>query len=209
MERRQKDFIEKFSSASRILNTAPEDIISIKLREADFVRNYRDYDKLFEQIKLLSHANINHLQGNFHSTFQGDAYIVVHSNEKVIIVKHETGLEILYIAGSIASLLGIIPLIIKIWKKTGDYYSRNIRNTEIRFLDHEGKLIEEKDVRFLNEDKDNDFRFKPNRKFERLEEGNLIAMDLSKSHEDRINILEQKMKTVIKNINAIKKKLKN
>ena len=38
----------------------------------------------------------------------GDAYVISQDQQKLVIVEHETGLEILYIAGSIASLIGLV-----------------------------------------------------------------------------------------------------
>jgi hypothetical protein len=62
-------------------------------------------------------------------------------------VEHETGLEILYIAGSIASLLGLIPLVLQGWAAIRGRFPRRGASfdypVEIRQIDQTGRLHEE------------------------------------------------------------------
>jgi hypothetical protein len=69
-------------------------------------------------------------------------------NNKIILVEHETGLEILYISGSIASLIGLIPIIISTWKhfrskfnRRNSFY-RDADNIEIRKFNSKNILTE-------------------------------------------------------------------
>jgi len=146
MEYRKNNFIQKFTSASEILNSNFEKVISIKFREN--VQDYQVYTRLKEKLKIFANPKITELNKDF----QGKAYLVSQSKEKVIIVEHESGLEILYIAGSIASLVGIIPLIVQIWKsthKSQDKYDRHYQEerleTEIRYFNNNQELIEERE----------------------------------------------------------------
>jgi hypothetical protein len=66
---------------------------------------------------------------------------------KVILVEHETGLEILYIAGSIASLVALVPLILQGWGALrGRFWGRDAtmdHPVEIRRVDQAGHVYEE------------------------------------------------------------------
>jgi len=79
--------------------------------------------------------------------FQGQGHIVGQGDQKIIVVEHETGLEILYIAGSVASIIGIIPLVLRYWGAVRGYIDRrhanHARSIEIRRIDIAGNLREE------------------------------------------------------------------
>ena len=142
MDYREKAFIEKFKNAALNLNVKPSEIISLKFRE--IVNSYSEYHNLLDSLDHEFNVSYKKLTNNF----QGNGYILTDSHSKVIIVEHETGLEILYIAGSIASLIGLVPLILKGWNvlrghNNSRHYPHDFRNIEIRKLDDSGNLKEE------------------------------------------------------------------
>src|ERR1035437_6750377 len=110
MDYREKNFREKFKSASEYLKCKPDEIISIKLR--GIVNDHDYYRMLLDFLKRNNKIAIQELHGNF----QGNAFIIPFDKSKIIYIEHETGLEILYIAGSIASLVSLVPAILQIWK---------------------------------------------------------------------------------------------
>lgn len=61
-------------------------------------------------------------------------------------VEHETGLEILYIAGSIASLIGLIPVVFQAWGIIigcfDRHHANHIQRVEIRRIDTAGNFLE-------------------------------------------------------------------
>ena len=82
--------------------------------------------------------------------FQGHAWLVSDNrNNKALLVEHETGLEILYIAGSIASLLSLIPLINSGWKflhsrfSDRPFFRDRGMGVEIRIVDFKKQLVEQ------------------------------------------------------------------
>jgi hypothetical protein len=142
MDYREKEFIEKFKNAAHHLNVKPNEIVSMKFRE--MVNSYSEYHHLLETLERELGISYQKLKDNF----QGTGYLLTDSHSKVIIVEHETGLEILYIAGSIASLIGLVPYVIKGWNimrgfNNSRHYSRDLRNIEIRKLDDAGHLKED------------------------------------------------------------------
>jgi hypothetical protein len=203
MNSRTDAFIKKFTSASVSLKTTPENVISIKLREN--VTNYEDYNKLIERLVLFAKVKIAPLQGNF----QGDAFLITHSREKVILVEHETGLEILYAAGAISTFVGLIPIILQVWKgaskskrndrnnyKTFEEY-RNIRETDIRYINQIGDLIEEKEIDLFDD-----------------KNPNLYMLDWSKQHSvlhrlsKVIDIQNEKIYFLEEHINKLEEQVK-
>jgi hypothetical protein len=144
MDNRELSFQKKFESAAQILGSDKSEIVSIKLRE--HIARHTEYMHLLQILELL--ANIS--QKPVKKDLQGDGYVIENNGNKIIIVEHETGPEILYIAGSIASLVGLIPLIIQIWrgiKKEIDYpHHSGYEGMEIRKLNKNGKLNESHDI---------------------------------------------------------------
>lgn len=140
MDYREKTFREKFNNAARHLGVEPKQIVSLKFRET--VSSYSEYHHLLDTLQR--EANISNQKLN--DNFQGTGYLVTDRNSKIILVEHETGLELLYIAGSIASLVGLIPVIRQCWfsmrNHFGPYHHRSFRDIEIRKLDDKGKLRE-------------------------------------------------------------------
>lgn len=113
MDYRTDSFVKKFTSALQGLEQKSiQDIVSIKYR--DTCPNSSEYLHFINQyVRGELKLEAKELDGNF----QGKAWLVSDNYQnKVILVEHETGLEILYIAGSVASLIALIPLINSGWK---------------------------------------------------------------------------------------------
>jgi hypothetical protein len=141
MNYRSQMFERKFKDAAKIFGTTPEQIVSVKLREENVsYEQYRNLVKILEQEARLHCEQID-------GQLQGTAYLINDKQDKVIVVEHETGLEILYIAGSTASLIGLIPLIIQSWRFIHNHlfgrHRHNNDDIEIRHLDNKGHLQEE------------------------------------------------------------------
>ncbi|MFH2033043.1 MAG: hypothetical protein ABIJ40_20820 [Bacteroidota bacterium] len=140
MDYRQKAFREKFESASVHLGVTPNQIVSLKFRE--IVHSYSEYHNLLDILQR--EANISHKKLN--DNFQGTGYLLSDANSKVILVEHETGLELLYIAGSVASLVGLVHLIIQCWAGFRNHFNprhRDFQCIEIRMVDNKGNVKEE------------------------------------------------------------------
>jgi hypothetical protein len=141
MDYREKAFNEKFGSASLHLGVEPKQIVSLKIRET--VSSSSEYHHLLDTLQREVKISYQKLNDNF----QGTGYLVADKNSKIILVEHETGLELLYIAGSIASLVGLIPIIRQCWtgirNHFGPHRHRDFRDIEIRKLDENGKLKED------------------------------------------------------------------
>lgn len=140
-DHRNAAFKTKFTNASKYLGVAPDQVISLKFR--DMVSSYSQYH---EMLRLLEHeAMIPSFP--VQDDFQGQGHIVGQGDQKIIVVEHETGLEILYIAGSVASIIGIIPLVLRCWGAVRGYLDRrhanHTRSIEIRRIDIAGNLREE------------------------------------------------------------------
>jgi hypothetical protein len=140
---REEVFRTKFADAAQALGAAPADVVSLKLR--DTVGSYSDseYDAFFRALEHDLALPLARVQ----STFQGRAHLVGDDHAKVVLVEHETGLEILYIAGSVASLLGLIPTLLRIWHVAQGRFSRQHHlgpgGIEVHRLDDQGHLKEE------------------------------------------------------------------
>lgn len=143
MDYREKIFKDKFNKAARYLGVAPAQIVSIKFRE--MVSSYSEYHELLNILER--DAGISYHKLN--DSLSGTGYLLNDSHSKVILIEHESGLEILYIAGSIASIISLIPLISNFWnnmrsrlesRHRHDFRGRDI---EIRKLDNKGHLKED------------------------------------------------------------------
>lgn len=141
MDYRTEAFKKKFSDAGRHLGVTPKDVVSLKLREN--VSSNAEYREFFRALEHEAGFQCSPIDGDL----QGKAYLLSDGSSRVIIVEHETGLEILYIAGSIASLIGILPLIVQSWRAfRGHHAGRrdfDDRGVEIRRIDEKGHLAEE------------------------------------------------------------------
>lgn len=142
MNYRENVFKAKFNDAGRHLNVTPDRVISLKLR--DHVSSYSEYHELLHVLQHEIGIRWHEVGGNL----QGKSYLVGDDKIKTIIVEHETGLEILYIAGSIASLVALIPLILQCWSsirsRGSRHHPRDFRSVEIRRIDSNGRLLEDR-----------------------------------------------------------------
>jgi hypothetical protein len=141
MDYREKSFQGKFSTAARCLNARPDQIVSLKFREN--VDSYNDYRDLLDMLQREAGIQYSEVDGDL----QGRGYIVTFGTDKLVLVEHETGLEILYIASSVASLLGLIPLVTQGWaairRRLSGRHMPTDGPVEIRRIDQEGRLHEE------------------------------------------------------------------
>ncbi len=143
MNDREQAFGAKFASGAKYLDSSPNQLASLKVRGN--VGSYHEYQELLHALEHEAGVRSRSVQGDF----QGNGYLVEQSKTKVLIVEHETGLEILYIAGSIASLLSLIPLILRCWSVVGGdgrHHPPRFHEIEMRRLRDDGHLIEERNV---------------------------------------------------------------
>jgi hypothetical protein len=137
---RQQQFLEKFNAAAAELGASSyHDIESIKFRDSSGSQDYRDF---LDELGLL---RVREIQGNF----QGKAWkLSDNDNNSIILVEHETGLEILYIVGAVASIVGLIPMVVNLWNRMRDHWPPHHGRLgqgrlERRRFDNKNKLIEE------------------------------------------------------------------
>ena len=137
---RKESFIKKFEEASKHLNVKPEQVVSLKIR--DNVHS-SEYTALLEGLRNEGGLNPKPINNNL----QGNGYLLEDGKNRIIIVEHETGLELLYIAGSIASLVGLISFVIQVWSWIQNKHGRgryhDFQRVETRYFDNRGKLIED------------------------------------------------------------------
>jgi len=141
MLRRQEAFKAKFAEAAKQLGVTVHDIVSLKMR--DNVSAHHEYRALLETLQREVGLHTSPLSGNY----QGNGHLVERNNTAVIVVEHETGLEILYIAGSLASIISLIPLVLRCWRAIRGH-SHGPRHPsfdmlEVRRIDGSGHLVEE------------------------------------------------------------------
>lgn len=177
MDNNEKYFQQKFKDCSLHLNAQSNDIISLKYRE---IRDNYFYTELFVHLEKIKNLNVEKI-GN---TMGGNAYVISYGEQKIVIVEHETGLEILYIAGSIASLIG---LVLQIGSMIGNHrshshFQEDFRDVEVRYFDKKGKFIEDHKHNYL-----------PYETF-LLPQSNNVEIDLLKK---RVDSLEKKMDKLI------------
>jgi hypothetical protein len=139
MDYRESTFKTKFENAAKYLKGEPKEIVSLKLR--DNVNSYSEYDKLMNILEREVHLQTSPVKDGL----QGNGYLIEHKDNRIIVVSHETGLEILYIAGSVASIVSLIPLVLKCWNhlRGGIGRHNHPHNIEIRRFDEKGHLIEQ------------------------------------------------------------------
>jgi hypothetical protein len=139
MDYRENTFGTKFENAAKYLKSKPGEVVSLKLR--DNVGSHSEYDKLMDILEREVHLQTSPIKDGL----QGDGYLIQNRDNRIIVVSHETGIEILYIGGSIASILGLIPLVLKCWNHLRGGFGRqhHPHNIEIRRLDEKGHLIEQ------------------------------------------------------------------
>ena len=144
MDYRTDSFLRRFTSALPYLKAQSiQELVSLKHR--DTVANYSEYSDFVEDYLIGTlRLDVKPID------LAGRAWIVTdNSGNSVILVEHETGLEILYISGSIASLIALIPMISSGWAKLRGRFSRHHfdhpdNGIEIRRFNQGKILIEEK-----------------------------------------------------------------
>ena len=141
MDYRQNTFKAKFTSAGQHLGVTPDQVISLKLR--DSVSSYSEYHEMLQVLEHEAGLHWSEIDGEL----QGRGYLIDHDGQKMIVVEHETGLEILYIAGSVASLIGLIPIVLQSWAAIhghfGHRHAHHSSSVEMRRLDSHGNLQED------------------------------------------------------------------
>jgi hypothetical protein len=146
MDYRTDSFARRFRTAQQHLNSkAIQEIVSLKYRD-DCVNgseySHFVHDILQQELGL----QVDQLSGDF----GGNAWLLQDRlQSRLILVEHETGLEILGAFGSIASLIALIPLINSAWTKIRGRYAGHRFDyperaaMEIRHFDQNNVLIEE------------------------------------------------------------------
>lgn len=113
---------------------------SIKLRGSVPTSDYHEFFKSLER-----EMGLNCLRTNVDLHEPG--CLVSDRIGKIILVEHETGLEILFIASSIASLISLVPSVIQGWRLLRNHHwerhGESIRSYEIRRFNEKWKLLEE------------------------------------------------------------------
>ena len=140
MDNRTEAFRKKFNDAGQCLGVAPNEIVSLKVRET--VTSYSEYHEFLHALERQSGLRSSPVSGDF----QGSGHLISDGSSKIIFVEHESGLEILYIAGSIASLIGLVPLVLQGWRAFRVRHQRrndiDRGSIELRHLDQKGQLLE-------------------------------------------------------------------
>jgi len=142
MDYRQTTFKTKFGNAAKCLGVSPQQVVSLKVRES--IQSYREYDLLMD---ILEHeAGI--VGSPIKEDLQGEGQLLQDGKNRIIVVRHETGLEILYVVGSIASIVGLISLVLQCWSRLRGQSPRphppRLHELETRRLDENGRLVEDR-----------------------------------------------------------------
>ncbi len=111
---REKAFLAKLQAAAAELNAASHrDIESLKFRDSTSSHDYRDL------ITELGPMKVVEILGDY----QGKAWKITDADDNsIIIVEHETGLEILYVVGAVASIVSLVPVIVNTWNSMRDHW---------------------------------------------------------------------------------------
>lgn len=141
MDYREESFRQKFAGAAQHLSVRPEQVVSLKLREN--VSSYDEYRQLLDVLQHEAGLQCSEIKADL----QGRGYLLGDGKNNLIVVEHETGLELLYIAGSVASLIALVPLVLQGWRALrGQFSGRHMmpdQGMEIRRIDDSGRLHEE------------------------------------------------------------------
>lgn len=142
MDSREQAFRAKLEYAASLLGTVPERVVSLKV--CDDVGNHHGYQELLHALTGEAGLKSRPLDWGL----QGAGHVIENSKTRILILEYETGLAMFYIAGSIASLLGLIPLVLKCWASIRGLLGHPDRRgggvVEIRRLDEHGKLVEDR-----------------------------------------------------------------
>ena len=137
---RKKTFLTKFQEAAAELNAASHrDVESLKFRDSTSSHDYR------ELVTELAPLGVKEIKGDY----QGKAWKLTDADDNsIIIVEHETGLEILYIVAAVASIVSLVPIIVNTWNRIRDHWPPHRGRfgpggPERRRFDRNDRLIEE------------------------------------------------------------------
>ena len=148
-EWRKGTFKVKFATAAKELGAPSEHLISLKLREN--IGNYHEYKDEYKELLDVLRREVGLSHSPVAGNLQGNGHLIGNAKAKVIVVEHETGLEILYIAGSVASIIGLVPVVLQFWRAIRSHSHRRLdpglETLEIRRMDSAGRLVEERDHR--------------------------------------------------------------
>jgi hypothetical protein len=137
---REDTFRRKFDNAAREFGVVPNQVVSLKLRDNVHDSEYNEFFKLLEREMGLSCLAIN-------AELQGRGYLISDRRNRVILVRHESGPEILSIAGDISSIICLVVLIFQGWRflhsRLQGRPDNHLRGIEIRRIDQNGKFSEE------------------------------------------------------------------
>lgn len=138
---RTEAFRAKFGAAASVLNVEAYRIMSLKLRE--MVNSSSEYDAFFHHLGTMHRLQLSPVPGNL----QGKGHLLSDGDNSIVLVEHESGLEILYIASSVASLMGLVPLAMQAWhwfrgRRSGRHDFR-AEAIEVRTINEAGQLVEE------------------------------------------------------------------
>ncbi|MBN2224044.1 MAG: hypothetical protein JW765_05145 [Deltaproteobacteria bacterium] len=140
MDYKEKAFRDKFYAASRCLGVPVERIISLKVREN--VGAYHEYKELLHELDREAGITHSPIAGDF----QGKAHLVGNDRTKIIVVEHETGLEIISILADYASIISLEFSVLMLWREirgnTYRHHRHDSQNIEIRRVDKSGHFIE-------------------------------------------------------------------
>ena len=140
MDYRTESFRKRFIGAAQAFGITSENIVSLKLRE--IVNSSAPYNELIDTLTREAGLNYKRVDNNL-----GQAHLFSDNKNKIILIEHESGLEILYIAGSIASLIGLVPLILQYWNTIRNHFNGrhhfDRHDMDIRRIDSNGNLHEE------------------------------------------------------------------
>ncbi len=139
---RETAFRAKFDDAAKQLGVAADQIVSLKVRE-EFPPCH-EYPRLLAALQTDAQLDCSSVSGDY----QGRSHLVGNAKTSIIVVEHETGLEILYVAGSVASIIGLVPVVLRCWTAIrghlGGRRHPDFRTVEIRRIDSGGHLLEER-----------------------------------------------------------------
>lgn len=146
MDYRTEALFKRLDGALAIFNeSAIQNIVSLKYRD-DCVSYSQYSDFVDHYLRAELHLDVQDLKGRFHE----QAWLVSDTDKnRIMIVEHETGLEILYISSAVASIIGIIPVICAGWKFFRGRFSHRSHphdedgHLEIRKVDGHNVLVEQ------------------------------------------------------------------
>lgn len=129
-------FLRKFTECGKYLNVPPSKLVFLTYRE---MRDHEYYTELLRRLENIDNLAVKDI-GN---ALNGRGYLLSYGRQSIVLVEHETGLEILYIAGSIASLIGLVLQIsssISSHRHPSGSFPPHLEDVEVRRFDNPGKF---------------------------------------------------------------------